>query len=285
MHKLAGKAIVLDSDLSEIRLLLERYAGVLIDHDSEKFRAAVADYADFRHLNSGAELIALLRSSSAHCDGLLENLISGETSFFRYPQLFAAFQKAVMPEIAARKAGENPRSLRIWSAGCSTGEEAYSVAVSVCETLRGGSESWNIHIVASDIRREALTLAERGLYHEAALADLPREWIASYFARVGDHLLVKPRLRNLITFTPMNLAQANFIGRFDCIFCLDVLPHFSACQRIALLQRLHMFLEPGGYLFLGEEERIGPGANFMVETQGNCTYYRRALTAAAHAGK
>ena len=285
MHKLAGKAIVLDSDLSEIRLLLERYAGVLIDHDSQNFRSTVAEYADSRHLMSGAELIALLRSSPAHSEGLLENLLAGETGFFRYPALFETFQKTMIPEVAHRKSGQNARSLRIWSAGCSTGEEAYSIAISVCEMLQSSCESWNIHIVASDIRREALTIAERGVYPHAALGQLPREWIASYFARVGDHLLVKPRLRNLITFTAMNLAQANFIGRFDCIFCLDVLPHFSASQRAALLQRLHMFLEPGGYLFLGDGERIGPGSPFASETQGNLIYYRRPLAAAARAGR
>src|SRR5207244_2570500 len=94
------------------------------------------------------------------------------------------------------------------------------------------------------------------------LQHISRELVQTYFAKVGQHLLVKPRLRNLVTFTPMNLAAPTYIGRFDCIFCMDVLPHFSTAQRIALVQRLHLYLEPGGYLFLG----VGVMITAMGET-------------------
>ena len=99
---------------------------------------------------------------------------------------------------------------------------------------------------------------------------------------MGDHFLVKPRLRNLITFSPVNLIQANFIGHFDCVFCLDVLPHLSMTPRSALLERLRMFLEPGGYLFVGETEKLGGDSNSRYL---NYNYYRRPLAAAARSGR
>jgi chemotaxis protein methyltransferase CheR len=96
---------------------------------------------------------------------------------------------------------------------------------------------------------------------------------------------VKPRLRNLVTFTPMNLAAPTYIGRFDCIFCMDVLPHFSTAQRIALVHRLHLYLEPGGYLFLGHGEKI-PAMDVTFNYHKNADYilYQKPLAATAKAG-
>ena len=284
MYRLAS-ALVLDCDLSELRLLLERYAGVLLDQSSDYLRERIAQYAASVQIRTGADLIASLRASAAECDGLLEILLDHHGSFLHHPELLDVFEQCVLPQIERRKQNDNPRSLRVLSAGCSSGEEPYSIAMSICEALNGSCSGWNIHIIASDIRRGALSFAERGLYPEEALRALPREWLPTYFSRVGNHFLIKPRVRNLVTFTPMNLAQANFIGRFDCIFCVDVLSYFSAGQRSALLQRLHMFLEPGGCLFVGEAERVTSEFGFQSESYLNCTYYRRTIAAAARSGR
>jgi hypothetical protein len=100
------------------------------------------------------------------------------------------------------------------------------------------------------------------------------------------HLLVKPRLRSLVTFNCMNLARPGYIGRFDCIFCMDVLPHFSRAQRNALLERLHLYLEPGGYLFLSQTEKLGPtNLNFRSETFDGYTFHRKPLAASAAYGR
>lgn len=277
---------VLDCEISEIRLLLERHAGVLLDKPSEVLGDCIAGYLESRHLNSAAYLIGALRNSSPECDALLEHLLPGDTTFFGYPAAFEALERRVLPELKQRKRADNPRSLRIWSAGCSSGEEAYSIAISVCQALNGEGGGWNVHIVASDIRQRALDSAERGLYPERALDNIPRHLITRYFSRVGNHLLVKPRLLNLVTFTAMNLTQASFIGRFDCIFCMNVLPHFSLTQRSALLERLHLYLEPGGYLLVGQKEKLpAANVNFNPRSYLACTYYQRPLAAAAKSGR
>jgi len=281
-HKRPSTVLILDSDISEIRLLLERYAGVVLDEPCDTLRAHISQQSTLHHLRSAAEFTRLLRSTPAACDALLEAVLAAETSFFAHPVVFDALQNQALPEILQRKERQRPSSLRIWSAGCASGEEAYSIALTLCEALNGSSVSWNIHIVASDIRRAALKTAERGLYTEAKLQKVPSPWISSYFSRVGDHFLVKPRLRNLITFSPMNLIQANFFGHFDCVFCLDVLPHLSMTHRSALLERLRMFLEPGGYLFVGETEKLGGDSNSKYL---NYNYHRRPLAAAARSGR
>jgi chemotaxis protein methyltransferase CheR len=156
----------------------------------------------------------------------------------------------------------------------------------VCEVVNCSSGGWNVHIVATDIRRQALESAERGLYPLAAIEPVPDRLVQAYFAKVGDHLLVKPRLRNLVRFSHMNLAKPAFLGQFDCIFCMDVLPHFSTPQRMALLQRLHLYLQPGGYLFLGTEEKL-PAAEVTFNCEPNSHYklYRKPLAAAARSGR
>jgi chemotaxis methyl-accepting protein methylase len=278
--------LLLEHELSELRLLIERKAGVLIDCPLDDIATRLGEYMELRRLTSFADLMGRMQGSETECEALLERLLDGETAFYRHPQAFAAFEKQALPELYIRKSSQTSRSLRIWTAGCSTGEEAYSIALSICEAAYcHGNNNWTIHVLASDIRQSALTFAERGLYTPEALERLPKPQVQHYFARVGEHYLVKPRLRNLITFTQMNLARPAHLGRFDCIFCMDLLNHFSMSQRIALAQRLHLYLEPGGYLFLGDAERLNAvDVNFQTQTEGAYTFFRKPMTAAARAG-
>lgn len=273
---------VLDHELNEIRLLLQEQLGVLIDRPTETLGAFIEQFLSFHRFASAAELISRMRNSPAHCELLLESLLPGDTAFFRPSGLFAIFRNQVLPDIAQRIKGETLRPLRIWSAGCSTGEEAYSIAASACEVFAGYPDSWNLHIVAGDIRRNALNCAERGLYPASAALHLSSHIVASYFSRVKDHLLVKPRLRNLVSFTHMNLTEPAFIGRFHCIFCVDVLPQLSATGKAAAWQRLQLALEPGGYIFLGEHDQLPAGTSLLRHS--TCVY-QRPFAAAASATK
>lgn len=286
MHRMATSVTVLDCEITDIRLLLERHAGVLIERPPESLGEYIGEYLESRHLNSATELLALLKESSAECSAFLEDLLCGTTGFFRFPAVFDALGRQVIPELRARKLQSGSNALRMLSAGCSSGEEAYSVAMTVCEALAGAREMCQVHILGSDVRETALQSAERGLYQQDELHSVPKHLIGGYFSRVGDHFLVKPRLRNLVSFTSMNLANPSFLGRFDCIFCMDLLPHFSASQRSTLVQRLHLFLEPGGYLFLGEKEKLpAAGVNFTAQTHLGYTYYQRPFATAARLGK
>ena len=284
MHKISTS--VLEHEVSELRLILERHAGVLLDIPSEVLSEAIQNYILTKGPGGVPDVLNLLRSSEVECERMLETLLDAKTKFFRHPQVLEALARRVLPELESRKLTENPRSLRIWSAGCASGEETYSIAISVCEALNCNGGGWNVRIIGSDIRRRALETAQRGLYPEADLQHLPRTLVKSYFVRVGQHLLVKPRLRNLVTFTPMNLAKPDYLGRFDCIFCMDVLPHFSMAQKVSLAQRLHLYLEPGGYLFLGQSEKLpAAGVSFRYHKFGDHTLYQKPLAATASAGR
>ncbi len=285
MHKLQANVDVGEQELSELRLILERQIGVLLDTTTKKLTQALSEMLPSQPIASAGLLLERLRSSDTECELLAEHVLEGETQFFRHPAALQSLATLVLPELQKRKP-EHPRSLRILSAGCSTGEEPYSIGMSVCEVVNCDGGGWNVNIVASDIRRQALETAERGLYPQAALKDIPPHLVQPYFARVGDHLMVKPRLRNLVRFSPMNLAKPSFLGQFDCIFCLDVLPRFSTAQRTALVQRLHLYLEPGGYLFLGQNEKLPASeVKFHPQVRDGYTVYQKAAALAAKSGR
>jgi len=372
MHKLIATSTILEHELSELRLLVERQTGVVLDCPNSALAAHVADCVEAQGLGSSAALLERLRSSDqdpSSLPSLLDGLVNVNTGFFRHPGALNALTRQVVPVLCARKSADGPSPLRIWSAGCSTGEETYSIAIAVCDALsRNGANSANntngsngngngsgksaaarsggiadagptasanlstgfsIHIVGSDLLPRNIEAADRGVYPQSALDGLPPATIRNYFSKISspiispngvnqtqdetesdslsqiqnptrngaatrsqnvpsnpNHLLVKPRLRSLVTFNCMNLARPGYIGRFDCIFCMDVLPHLSRAQKIALLERLHLYLEPGGYLFLSQTEKLcAPNLNFRSETFDGYTFHRKPLAASAAYGR
>jgi chemotaxis methyl-accepting protein methylase len=354
MHRLMAGVTILEHELSELRLLVERQAGILLDCPNSALAAHVADYLESEELDSGGTLLDRLRASDQDPSFLpqfLDGVLNIKTGFFRHPGAMNTLARYVAPQLFARKSSDAPVTLRIWSAGCSTGEEAYSIAMALCDTLPSGSgngncngvvpikgckdgrdksrgngvienpgltatafggKDWSVHIVGTDLLASSIKVAERGLYPQSALAGLPPASIRACFSKIGSstmsqnvvvdristgsangsdatsgaHLLVKPRLRSLVTFNTMNLTKPVYIGRFDCIFCMDVLPHLSRAQRTALLERLHLYLEPGGYLFLSQTEKISaPNLNFRSETFDGYTVHRKPLAASAAYGR
>ena len=254
-----------EHELAEIRLFIEHRSGILFDESRTRFLSSrLAKHLKHRRLAHGTELLRLISASNAEYEALLEVLLTQETSFFRYPAVYEALEKRVLPELHGKKFWHNPRSLRIWSVGCSTGQEPYSIAMSLQETLEF-PDGWNIEILATDISRHALDVAQRGQYSRRELASLASDQIETYFRSAsGDQYRVKPRLRNMITFAQMNLAQMVYMGRFDCIFCMNVLIYFSEDLRAKLIRRFHECLETDGYLFLGHAESVAK-ANVDLE--------------------
>ncbi|HEU4415064.1 MAG TPA: protein-glutamate O-methyltransferase CheR [Candidatus Angelobacter sp.] len=251
-----GVITVSEHELSEIRGLIEVRSGILFDRSRERFFSTrVMEHVEARKLTHGTDLLRLIKNSNVEYDSLLQRLLTQETSFFRYPAVYEALEKKVLPELHMKKFWESPRSLRVWSAGCSTGEEAYSIAMTVADTIEF-ADAWNIHVLATDISREALDHAEHGVYDARDLESVAPRQREQYFSRTGEHYMVRPRIRNLVTFAPMNLAQVVYMGKFDFIFCMNVLIYFSEERQAQLIQRFYEYLEPGGYLFLGHAESI-----------------------------
>jgi chemotaxis protein methyltransferase CheR len=278
----ATTAKLTETELDEIRALIEQRSAILFDSSRERFFSTrVREFMEEKELASGTELLRHVRGSSIEYEALLERLLTQETSFFRYPAVYEALDKKILPEVQERKFWESPRTLRIWSAGCSTGEEPYSIAVTLCDALKF-AEAWEIEILATDISRRALRHAERGVYSKRSLQDVSLGQVETYFTAVKHGYQVRPRIRRMISFAQMNLIESVYVGKFDCIFCMNVLMYFSGDRRIAILRRFYDALEPGGYFLLGHSETLSNvPMKFESITLGDCRIYRKPAPAAA----
>jgi chemotaxis protein methyltransferase CheR len=265
-----------EHELSEIRMLIEERTGICFDESRERFFSTrVREHLRAKALRSGTDLLRNMRKSNLEYEALLERLLTQETSFFRYPGVYEAFEKRVLPELHVKKFWKNPRTLRIWSAGCSTGEEPYSIAITIADSL-SFADSWNVEILATDVGRQALKHAERGAYAGRSIASVSEKQLANHFSAAEGGQQVKPRLRKMVSFAQMNLASPVYLGRMDAIFCMNVLIYFSEERRRAVVQRFYETLEPGGYLFLGHSESISKmPVKFQAIVLNDCILYRK----------
>src|SRR5467141_3431264 len=265
-----------EHELSEIRMLIEERTGICFDESRERFFSTrVREHLRAKGMKRGTELLRAMYKSNVEYEGLLERVMTQETSFFRDPSVYEAFEKRALPELHAKKFWKNPRTLRIWSAGCSTGEEPYSIAITIADSL-SFADAWNVEILATDVGRHALKHAERATYQGRSIASVSEKQLAAHFVEVGGGYQVRPRLRKMVSFAQMNLAAAVYVGRMDMIFCMNVLMYFSEERRHALVQRISNTLEPGGYVFLGHSESSSKMAvKFQAIVLNDCILYRK----------
>ena len=265
-----------EHELSEIRMLIEERTGIHFDASRERFFSTrLREHLHERSLARGTDLLRAIRKSNVEYEALLEKLLTQETTFFRYPAVFEAFEKRVLPELHVKKFWKNPRTLRVWSAGCSSGEEPYSIAITILDSL-SLAEAWDVEILATDIGRNALKHAERGVYSGRSLASVTERQLTAHFAAADGGHQVKPRIRKVISFVQMNLASPVYVGKMDLIFCMNVLIYFSEERRRSVVQRFYDALEPGGYLFLGHSESISKmPVKFQAIVLGDCIMYRK----------
>lgn len=271
-----------ESELDDIRVLIEQRSAILFDASRERFFSTrIREYLGEKGWSSGAELLRHVRGSSIEYESLLEQLLTQETSFFRYPGVYEALEKKILPEMQERKFWESPRTLRIWSAGCSTGEEPYSIAISLCDSLKF-AEAWEIEILATDVSRRALRHAERGAYSKRSLQDVSLRQVETYFTATKQGFQVRPRIRKMVSFAQMNLVESVYVGKLDCIFCMNVLMYFSEERRLSILRRFYDALEPGGYFMLGHAETLSHvPMKFESIVLGDCRLYRKPVLSEA----
>jgi chemotaxis protein methyltransferase CheR len=275
-------ATVTNFELNELRALIVERSGILFDASRElEFATRVGDYVVEKNLLGGTEMLRVVLGNDIEYDSMLESLLTEKTSFFRYPAVFDALAKKILPELQEKKFWDSPRTLRIWSAACATGEEPYSIAIAVADALPF-AEAWRIELLATDISRSALKAAERGVFSSRSLENLTSHQRENYFTKTRHGYVVKPRIRRMVTFAPMNLTQAVHVGRMDCIFCMNVLAYFSDERRNAVLERFSECLEPGGYFLLGDEESLQHSAVRLESlVAGDCRIYRKAAKESA----
>ena len=228
-------------------LVVERLQKTLRTGQFESFRA----YYDY---------VIRDRSGKALLE-LVDRISTNHTHFFREKDHFVFMQTTWLPALkkAAQTAGRK-KDIRIWSAGCSSGEEPYTIAMLLADQFEMDGSGWDIGILATDISTTVLEKAQSGLYSDTQLEQVPDVFKRKFFRPSGEGLYtVTNAIKELVMFRRLNLMNKEypFKGQFQIIFCRNVMIYFDEPVRNELLQRYHRYLEPDGYLFIGHSESIG----------------------------
>jgi len=191
---------------------------------------------------------------------LLNEITIGETCLFRSPPQLDALRKVILPEIVGDKAKQITKRLRIWSAGCSTGEESYTLAMNMMEESTGLLKSWTVEIIATDLNDRSIETAKNGIYGDYALRSTPDYFKRKYFVALDDKRLeVKPEVKKLVAFSRLNLQDDSkilFMKGMDLIFCCNVLIYFDGPSKAKVINHFFSNLNFGGYFFLGTSESL-----------------------------
>jgi len=218
----------------------------------------------------------LINRNKDELNALLDSVTTNLTKFFRNDSHFAALRQSVFPEILLRKTQNQNKKIKIWSAGCSTGEEAYSVLITLLEILRDFRD-WKIVIIASDISLTSLMVAKKGIYSSERVENIDLPLKAKYFDKVDDnHYKVKPILQELIRFDYHNLKFDNGERDFDIILCRNVIIYFDKKAQEELIKKFFVCLNEEGYLFIGHSESLfGMNSGFKFHKIDEACIYRK----------
>ncbi|HUZ30529.1 MAG TPA: protein-glutamate O-methyltransferase CheR [Xanthobacteraceae bacterium] len=265
-------------DLERFRSAIVEQVGLHFDDSKLSFLEEVLRRRIGRLACSSADYLAKLVHEMPHAESLAlaEELTVAETYFFRHNDQFRALAEFALPDRMRARAAS--RTLNLMSAGCASGEEAYSIAIVVRETVT--DPSWNVMIQAVDLNRAVLQKAEKARYSAWALRETPLPVREKWFRCEGRELALDEPLRRAVHFKQANLASDDLVlwqpAIYDVIFCRNVLMYFAPDRMRAAIARIAVSLAPGGYLFLGHAETLrGVSDDFELHHAHDAFYYRR----------
>jgi chemotaxis protein methyltransferase CheR len=244
-----------------LREVIYEYSGLFFDDDATflvqrrllpRLEAlSLSDFADYyRYIRA-----ATPETRRAELDEIVERVTTNETYFFREGYQLAAFKDEILPQLFQRQ--QRGKRLTVWSAGCSTGEEAYTIAILLLES--GLFSEWETRVFGSDISRKVLQTARKAQYSRASFRTTEPRFLRRYFREIDGRHQVRDEARQLVSFGQINLfdePMTAIVGEVDVIFCRNVLIYFNAESRRKVIETLHRKLARGGYLLLGHSESL-----------------------------
>ncbi len=297
----AGVAVQLNkSELKLLRALIYEECGMFFDERRTHF---LEDRLQRRlkecHLDSFYGYYKLLTSDQGkeELTRLLEDLTINETSFFRNRAQIDLFHKHLLEDLMLRRHAQKKYSLKIWSAGCSTGQEPYTLAMMVADalgyfdlrySLSGPPimpkplipSPWKVEILASDISYTALRVGQEGIYTESQMASVDYSYRLRYFDKIGDRYAIRTAVKDLVHFDFHNLKTDYLPQHNDFIFCRNVMMYFDDAEQRRLIEKFARCLKPHGYLFVGHAESLlGLTEKFSMIYRNNGTAYQRVEVA------
>jgi two-component system CheB/CheR fusion protein len=229
------------------------------------------------HIDDVEAYMVRLDRHPEEAQALFNTILINVTGFFRDPEAWEQLAQQVVPRLLA--AAESTGTLRVWSAGCSTGEEAYSIALLLAERLGGLGRAPDVKIYGTDVDEDALGVARHGLYRLEQLKDVPADLLARYFTPEGQAHRFRRDLRRWCIFGRHNLVQDPPLSRMDLVVCRNVLIYFKSGLQDRVIPRFHYALRDGGFLFLGRSESLLARSRWFATVSGKWRIFQRSAQA------
>jgi chemotaxis protein methyltransferase CheR len=277
-----GLSALTDAEFVRLRDLILEHSGITLGDSKKQLVASrLARRLRLHNVTTYGEYYALVTQrdpSGEELRELINAITTNKTDFFREPHHFEFLRNTYLPQCIERAKTTGERKLRVWSAGCSTGEEPYTLAMTLKSYVP--LNGWNIELLATDLDTQVLARAQSGIYAEETIAPVPDELRRRYFKRgKGDNagkVRVNEELRNMITFQQLNFIQHpwEIRGPFDLILCRNVMIYFNADTQKAIVEGFGARLREDGFLFIGHSETLH-GVHQLFEAQRGTIYRRR----------
>ncbi|WP_430459843.1 CheR family methyltransferase [Thalassolituus sp. LLYu03] len=262
-------------EYNRFRQMLERNSGILLGEGKEYLvTSRLRRLMERDSLNSISDLMSAMERNRTLMESVVDAMTTNETLWFRDDHPYRIFREKLLPEMAAQR-----RAVKIWSAACSTGQEPYSLSIEIEEFRKKnpGQLMTGERILATDISPSSLAQAKEGVYQQLAIRrGMNDQHLKNYFDTVDDdRWRINNQIKSRVDFRQQNLQQSfSLLGKFDIIFCRNVLIYFSADLKYDILKRMHGSLNPGGYLMLGASEAMNNLSEFyeMVQCHPGIVY-------------
>ncbi len=266
----------IESTIKKIFVLLRAQTG----HDFSQYkpsttRRRIERRMAVHQIETLEDYVKFIQQTPAEVEALFRDMLIGVTHFFRDPDAFAAIEAQVIPKLFAGKPAD--AAIRVWVPGCSTGEEAYSLAILLAERLEALKQSFKVQIFATDIDRQAIAAARAGIYAASIAADLTPERLARFFSREpGDQAYrIHKGIRDMLVFSEQNVLRDPPFSKLDLISCRNLLIYLDADLQKRLVPLFHYALNPNGILILGTSETVGEFADLFAALERKQKIYRR----------
>lgn len=232
------------------------------------------------NLHSYRQYAAYLDSHAEEYSKLLDTLMINVTDFFRDPEVYRLFSERIIPAMIEEKLKSRHRMIRVWSAGCATGEEPYSIAMAFLAALGRKKTKFMFSVLGTDLDVEAMRRAREATYAIEKLSHIPEPLQVKYVRVTGDTFTICPEVTKHVRFLQLNLFTDRPVNMVDVIFCRNVFIYFTRDQQERVLERFWASLTRGGYLVLGRSEKMAPGIAGRFElVSGRERIYRKPKSA------
>jgi two-component system CheB/CheR fusion protein len=272
--QLSASLLPRPEELARIVALVGTQTGVdFSDYKKSTLQRRIQRRVGINRLDDVAAYIELLQRSPAEAIILYRDMLIGVTRFFRDPEAFAALAEAVIRPLASPARRREP--VRIWIAGCATGEEAYSIAILMREAIAASGSDLAVKIFATDLDREAVQFASQGAYPLGIAGDVSAERLERHFIRKGDAYQICKPVREMVVFAHHNIARDPPFFRMDLVTCRNLLIYLQPVLQRRLFSSFHFALRPDGHLMLGTSETLGEMASYFSAVDAKWKIYQK----------